>query len=751
MRRILSEYSCGKKHAENSTSLIQQEARLLLDDEVHSYISDDPVRDPASDRFNRWSFSKRVTQTIACRRDPSCIVVGIYGAWGEGKTTVLNFIEKELAEHENVIAVRFNPWRFGDETQLIRSFFSALAEALEKKISTTKEKIGELLESYADIITPIGLQFGVFTVSPGKVIKEVGGKLSSITLETLKERIEGILRKEKKRVVVLMDDIDRLDKSEIHVLFRLIKLTADFSYMSYILAFDDDMVAASLGDKYGMGNKEAGKDFLEKIVQVPLHLPKIETNSFRTYCLECIDEAIKMTGTQLDEEEAYRFYNTLVKGFEIRMKTPRIVKRYCNAATFSLPILRGEVNPVDLLLVEGIRVFYPTVYDVIKDNPNVFLDRTHLGYNSISDDEKRRRLDTIDNGLKDLSSDERECAKHVLKSLFPRIDGLGGIFGNVTYGSNQGSEWAEKKRIASKQYFYRYFALAVCEGDISDVAFESFLDNVEHLTPKELARKIEEFLKNGRADAFVANLGRKEKKLSEEVSSKLALALSLLGDHFPNPETFLMPSTYVQAAILISNLVENISDEEAGVGLAKEILNTAHPVAFSVEGFQRLTAQKDQKCFSEEVLRQLGELVAARVEACCSENKPVFIELPRETPRFLSVWSTWGSDSELKQYLTDCINEENVIDFVKCYQPTVWVGGSRLPYKGKLERENYDSIAKVINPDFIYDRLITKYGRDLEVPKEDDDGHRSNDEILAHQFARIHNYVRNAKNADNQS
>lgn len=88
-----------------------------------NYSSDSPIHEQSQDRFSRWNFSERVAQVISKRSDPSSIVIGIYGIWGDGKTSVLNFIEKSLESDENVICIKFNPWRFGTEDELLTGFF----------------------------------------------------------------------------------------------------------------------------------------------------------------------------------------------------------------------------------------------------------------------------------------------------------------------------------------------------------------------------------------------------------------------------------------------------------------------------------------------------------------------------------------------------------------------------------------------------------------------------------------------------
>ena len=63
---------------------------------MKSYASDAPIKTRSEDRFKRYPFAKRIAETVIARPDPSSIVVGIYGAWGEGKTSVLNFIDSDF-------------------------------------------------------------------------------------------------------------------------------------------------------------------------------------------------------------------------------------------------------------------------------------------------------------------------------------------------------------------------------------------------------------------------------------------------------------------------------------------------------------------------------------------------------------------------------------------------------------------------------------------------------------------------------
>jgi predicted KAP-like P-loop ATPase len=86
------------------------------------YNSDKPIILEAQDRFNRYKFSSRIAETIINRKNDDGLVIGLYGVWGEGKSSILNMIESNLIITEEIIIIKFNPWRFKDEDALILNF-----------------------------------------------------------------------------------------------------------------------------------------------------------------------------------------------------------------------------------------------------------------------------------------------------------------------------------------------------------------------------------------------------------------------------------------------------------------------------------------------------------------------------------------------------------------------------------------------------------------------------------------------------
>jgi predicted KAP-like P-loop ATPase len=236
-----------------------------------SWRSDNPLSNPADDLLGRAPFAKGVAAAIRGRQDPSSIVVGLYGPWGDGKSTVLNFVEAAL-DGSDVVVVPFNPWLISDETELLPAFFTEVARELDVRLGGTKRRVGDALRKVGGFLSPLSVSTEVAGASPGSLVGYLADQVAGTSLVALRQDFEKALEEAGKRVVVTVDDLDRLDDREIRSMFRLIRLAAPFDRLTYVVACDETVVANALSQMQG-STATTGLAYLEKIVQVPLHIP----------------------------------------------------------------------------------------------------------------------------------------------------------------------------------------------------------------------------------------------------------------------------------------------------------------------------------------------------------------------------------------------------------------------------------------------------------------------------------------------
>jgi predicted KAP-like P-loop ATPase len=699
----------------------------------NDYVSDYPKEDPSEDKFNRSDFARIVANIISNRKDPKCIVIGIYGAWGEGKTTAMNFIQYELKNSSNVICIKFNPWRYKDENTLLRMYFNTLAESLGKSMESQKEKIGKILSNYAVLVSPISFNLLGLSISPGDTLKNLGEALSSNDLDSLKNKLSAILLEEEKRVVIFLDDIDRLDKNEIQSIFKLVKATADFDNTAYVLAFDYEMVAEALGEKYVGEGKEAGMKFLEKIIQLPIFLPKLNKQALEQYSIKGISRAIQEADIELTRDQMQEFYLNYTTGLSVRVNTPRNANLYENGLRYSLKILRNEVNIIDMMLIEGIRIYYSDLYVAIRDHPVVF-----LGSTSTKDIDKDSIKKTIDGYLEGYDPNERIAAINLLKHLFPRVNN---IYGNYFYGSDWEITWANEQRIASQDYFNRYFMYSIPPGDLPDEKLEYLLEIILKNSVEDVAKLILQIIDDKQEKSFLGKIRRKIKKIPYNKIGALSRAFAQIGHKFSDSSNSIFDLAPIdRAAIFIRLLLMELPKGER-FNIVKDVLDSSElPFAVVCSGWIGSSSEEpeDDRTLSPEEEKGIGNLLAKKI---AEENKgiPIYVKYPRNSKDLFYFWSVFGSKTELKKHLEESIltDPHNAFKFLNCFISDSTELGTGKISRGSFHKKSFPAISAYLDPKVILDAFYLIHGNELKDIKQKSVEEVSQEEKVACQFEKI--------------
>ena len=650
-------------------------------------------------------------------------------------------MEEELQRHDHVVVLHFNPWHFQSEDQLIRGFFATLADGLDRKLNNAKEKIGKVLKDYGSLLS-IGsvVLGGAVTLRPGDAAKGVGEAMSNVGLDELRSRIETFLEESGKRVVVLVDDIDRLDRTETHSMFKLVKLSAGFNHTSYVLAFDDEVVAAALGERYGAGGQQAGRAFLEKIIQVPLHLPPVDTVSLRLVAFEGVEAALSMADIELKQAQVDAFIRHFVDGLEPRLNTPRVAKLYTNALMFALPLLKGEVNIMNLMLIEGIRVFYPGLYSAIRDNPSMFLESRRENRGNGLERAPTPFDQLVDSALPNLTCTERETIKdRLLHPLFPRT-------GNMGYGAEWDSIWAQEQRICSAEYFKRYFSYCVPDGDVSDASVNALVEGVVDSDDEGKRALIETFGKRRSVGRLVSVLRQRSEQLPPECAAPLARAIALSGALFPQERGMSVLTTRMQAGILVKQLIKRLPAGAARWAEIESVLQEATPLSFAVECIRWLlhdaNSEDDRNVVEADDNPRMENIVAQRI-ARAHDEQPVYVQFGHDAPWLLWLWNKVDAEGSRAavRHRFDHYPEE-VDTYLNCHIGEGWEIESGLPVRGRFERRHFDEVDQIVGAEYVMDNLSRRYGNDLGSPQEYPPQEWPAARKVAHQFALIYRHVR---------
>ncbi|MGE5498897.1 MAG: P-loop NTPase fold protein, partial [Syntrophothermus sp.] len=240
------------------------------------YNSHSALTDPSLDRFGRSILASKIAVAISQRKHKGSIAMGLYGTASSGKTTLLNFIEGEISAAGKARCIRFNPDSYKNEAALTKAFFESLAGAdISNSDESARHELAALLTDYSEILTT-GIRSLAGNNEEAPVQGNTSEYLSIKDPEVIKEKIGEIFGSADRHIAILIDNLDLLNKSDLKAVFRLLKLYANFPKTIYVLTFDQDSAALKLGRGYDKAAADAGRKFLEKLIQVSINIPPFE-------------------------------------------------------------------------------------------------------------------------------------------------------------------------------------------------------------------------------------------------------------------------------------------------------------------------------------------------------------------------------------------------------------------------------------------------------------------------------------------
>ena len=416
-----------------------------------------PITKARDDILNRSSFAKNLAKVLLEYSCSSSFSIGLYGEWGSGKTSLLNMVIEEIEDKDSrVVILRFNPWLCSDSKQLISQFFKQLATAI-KMNKTATDKACELIDQYADIFdaaSAIPLLGDIIAAACKTATQQAKQHIEKANdLQTIKNKIVEKLEEENLKIIVAIDDIDRLSEDEIIAVFQLVKSLADFPNTIYLLAFDYKVVIQAL-KKVQHGD---GKEYLEKIIQVPFEIPAPSIDTIYNTLFSKLNSIIgDIADNQWDRETWARLFEFGIKKYIVSI---RDVIRYTNVFSLKYELLKEETALVDLLGLTCLQVFEPTIYSRLPYYKNILCGAiTGYSYDDRKDEEGQIKQ-VIDDLLGEKTSVSNiEAARQIIAILFPKIQ-------SVLNTSNSMNMWVTPQQnslinhnVSNELCFERYFS-----------------------------------------------------------------------------------------------------------------------------------------------------------------------------------------------------------------------------------------------------------------------------------------------------
>lgn len=406
------------------------------------------------------------------------MTISIQGDWGTGKTSIMQMTRDRLGS--NIHKVWFNTWQFsqfnmGEQLPILfmSKLISEIEDGKDASKSKTKEILGNVLRVSAGMIAG-HLSNGTMSLDA------VGGLLSTDFLsefEKLKEEFQKLVNAKAKgkndKVVIFVDDLDRLAPGRAVELLEVLKIFLDCEKCVFVLAIDYGVVSRGVKEKYGNDfGDEKGKSFFDKIIQVPFKMPVANYN-ISSYVKSCFEEI----GISVSDEKIVYYVDLINHSIG---NNPRSMKRLFNSY-----LLLNKITVSDFLNDEKNKSLLFAILCMQSSFENIY---NHIVNNRFDVDKKflQDLLEEKNTLFEELEMDEKQISKFIVfaRDLIKLIDSDGkeGIdeneledFKNVlNFSTITSANVATEQDVNSYEKHYRYKHRDICRNIIQREANARF-------------------------------------------------------------------------------------------------------------------------------------------------------------------------------------------------------------------------------------------------------------------------------------
>ncbi|WP_165368350.1 KAP family P-loop NTPase fold protein [Phytoactinopolyspora endophytica] len=536
--------------------------------------ADDPIdgSPEAPDRLGRDDYAGHVARLLdRVRGQSESSVMALIGAWGSGKSSVLDMVARKLqqsdqatpqGEHDSHwLVATFNPWTYGDVESLHNGFFQELRGVLPRdaKWSDARRRLGEFGKSIAPFM---GLVPGV---SAENAVKAAGDAIAGDqNANALKAAAEDTLRQLGRPILLIMDDLDRLTPQELLLVFKLVRLVGRLPHVYYLLSYDestllDILSRTNLVPHSASTDKRRARDYLEKIIQVRLDLPILRESQALGMVDACLNHVLDENAIALDDQNFDRFRTAFHNHIRRRLMTPRAINRYFAQVEALYVLLGEEADFVDFLLLSWVRTAEPELYSTLQTHRNALTRSDFDVFPTTSQKETHQAaLEKWTDRLRrsGVADENIDGVLAVLAQLFLPIR-------TARDNTEYAGEWLEDVRlrrgVGHVDYFDRYFSFGVPSEDIADSIVREALESLANGKQSDATHELRSKLLSDAA-RVCRKLGSEQEQGRAPAAALLVFLADLYADLPAGGEAFLDPRRFVQ--LLASDLLPDVAASE---------------------------------------------------------------------------------------------------------------------------------------------------------------------------------------------
>jgi predicted KAP-like P-loop ATPase len=639
--------------------------------------ADRPITSISQDRLGRGVFAKYLARCMLDHQNPESLVIGLYGGWGTGKTSLINlaleeirFASSNMLDNEKPIILNFSPWSYSGQGQLIYGFFRRLSSELRQCPDLENGvEIINLLELYVSFFTqqPVPkplrmksrflakLKNNPFKKTPREPKKDYAWD-SGRDPTQVKAQLNELLKKQKHKIIICIDNISRIEANEINQILQIVKSMGDYANTIYLLSLDKEQVVKAINQTH---NGE-GNEYLDKLVQLPFAVPTISKQDVESLLFDRLQPVI-----QLARENTWNtaywadIYFSSLKYF---FNSCRDITRYVNTLSFSFAFVKDVVNTVDFFSLTAIEVFAPRILYGIRENKDLFTDLLDNVY-EVNAEQLHKDKIRCDEILARDATIPKEILLKLLMHLFPRMRN---VYMPHEHFYHSPSAAREQFRVCNPDMFDIYFRLSIPTGYMPESELDTLL--VQTNNADSFDQMLTRLNQDGRIVRFLDLLDTTAtQRIPLENTGNVIEGLLDSGDLFPEGETSpLRFNTAMRVHRICHQLLHRLESTDERLAIMQNAISKSNKSLYiivhelTVQGRQHIESEESylpagHRDFHESQLNQLRALAMEKIAYWAKIDR--LIEHPKLLPILLA-WKSWGGGEACQQFIEASVRTE---------------------------------------------------------------------------------------------
>lgn len=526
-------------------------------------LSDQPIGSAEDDLLERTPFIHKLALLLTDAVPSHSVVVALSAAWGEGKSSTLALVAERLAEESAAAVVWFDPWHYESLSDLVDALLAQLgtADVGDKGdlASAVKRARGSLrqrtMSSTASISWPV--------TASAQETRELPPSLAD-ALQTVSEALE----RSGKRLVLICEDLDRLSHEQARRFFSLLFSIRKIDNLTVLLPIDRVEMRRVL---------ESDAHLLDRLIEVDIPLPGIETVLVQSFVLEELAEIFKAHDFELDGSQAERAQQTYVRALHLVLTNLRKAKQWLNAVDIGLHLAGKEVDPVDFALLEAIRIFFPEAHRVLESRQALFVGGFSLQLVGMQHEEEAAlRKSAVDDYLAAANSADRHALEEISGVLMPD-------FHSLARGEKPSSSYEILRlgRFADPANFPRYFLFRPEQRDVPLADVDALAAALEQGDDLALDRFEHFWTRHGMRGPYVFDrLLQRADGLSPQAAGRLIALISRFADRLGRESAAFQPSQADRARATVFQAANRAENPQSALA---EVIEDASSLDFAAE------------------------------------------------------------------------------------------------------------------------------------------------------------------------